>query len=35
MAYHQFKKNYKTHEIFIDARDFEKPSDHVPVMIEL
>lgn len=25
----------KSHQILTDARDFEKPSDHVPVMIEL
>ncbi|MFA5593292.1 MAG: exodeoxyribonuclease III [Micavibrio sp.] len=25
----------KRHEILIDARDWEKPSDHVPVMVEL
>ncbi len=25
----------KNHKILIEARDFEKPSDHVPVMIEL
>ena len=28
-------KNYKTHTIFNDARDFERPSDHVPVLVEL
>ncbi len=30
-----FKKYYHDHEIFSDARDFEKPSDHVPVLVEL
>ncbi len=29
------EKSLKKHTIFADARDFEKPSDHVPVMIEL
>jgi exodeoxyribonuclease-3 len=29
------KKYYHDHEIFSDARDFEKPSDHVPVLMEL
>jgi len=29
------KEYYDCHEIFIDARDFEKPSDHVPILIEL
>ena len=29
------RKYYDRHEIFMDARDFEKPSDHVPVVIEL
>lgn len=28
------KNFYTYHEIFTDARDFEKPSDHVPVLIE-
>ena len=28
-------KNYKSHSIFSDARDFERPSDHVPVLVEL
>ena len=26
---------YKTHLIFQESRDFERPSDHVPVMLEL
>ena len=29
------KSKLKSHEIFIPARDFAKPSDHVPVMIDL
>lgn len=29
------EKSLKGHEIFKDARDWDKPSDHVPVMVEL
>lgn len=29
------KNNLKSHEIITHARDFEKPSDHVPVIVEL
>jgi hypothetical protein len=28
-------KNLKSHKILVEARDWEKPSDHVPVMLEL
>jgi len=27
--------DYKSHTIFSDARDFDRPSDHVPVLVEL
>lgn len=29
------ENKYKSHYIFTDARDFERPSDHVPVLVEL
>ena len=29
------KNNYKNHQIFTKARDFERPSDHVPVILEI
>ena len=29
------KKQLKAHEVLVDARDWEKPSDHVPVILDL
>ena len=32
---HPLKPALKNHEIWLDARDWEKPSDHAPIMINL